>query len=68
MGFFWQSVLRISDPLLKGKGMGSFCMVLVDGTFVECSNEEVSVEANSLEREVQLHLKGGVTKDRLVDQ
>ncbi|RVW80815.1 hypothetical protein CK203_047808 [Vitis vinifera] len=32
--------LRISDPLLKGKGMGSFCMVLVDGTFVECSNEE----------------------------
>lgn len=54
MGFFWQSVLRISDPLLKGKGMGSLCMVLVDGTFVECSNEEVSVEANSLEREVQL--------------
>lgn len=35
--------------LLKGKGVGLLCMVLVDGTTMGCLNDGVNVEAESLE-------------------
>ena len=41
--------LGIFDPLLKGKGVGLLCMVLVDGTTMGCLNDGVNVEAESLE-------------------